>query len=327
MAQGCKHKYIPLHKFVDGGPSSRSLVRLRRLCSYPASSAVIMAEELQALASSINQLFAGMQTQQQKHEQQDNLVTNLVNAMNQHLQHQAAVTSVIARAVTGASATPPSAAKWQLSLVDTRGISRPKPFTGAVDGWMVWRYKMMSFINAAAPDFGGSLDWAENQKEEVDQELIQQLCNTVGTDTAARDAFAKELHSAITRFVEGEPLRTVMGSTNGFATWRLLLKRYHPRSSGTKRQTLTKMLTLTTCKTFTELDAAMLKMAWVIREYDRASTQVLVDEIKAKSLVNTCPCEVKENIGDGITKGFTYTRNEASVAGRISRKNERDANR
>ena len=33
----------------------------------------------------------------------------------------------------------------------------------------------MSFINAAAPDVGGTLDWAENQKGKVDQELIQQL--------------------------------------------------------------------------------------------------------------------------------------------------------
>ena len=59
----------------------------------------------------------------------------------------------------------------------------------------------MSFINAAAPDLDGSLDWAENQKEEVDQELIQQLCNRAGTETAAMDAFAKELLSGITHFV------------------------------------------------------------------------------------------------------------------------------
>ena len=50
---------------------------------------------------------------------------------------------------------------------------------------------MMSFINAAVPDLDGSLDWAENQKEEIDQELIKQFANRVGTDTAATDAFAK----------------------------------------------------------------------------------------------------------------------------------------
>ena len=86
---------------------------------------------------------------------------------------------------------------------------------------------MVSFINAAVLDLGGSLDWAENQKEEDDQERIQQLCNTVGTDTAAMDAFAKELHSAITSHGE-----------------------YHPRSSGMNRQTLAKLLTLKRCQTF-----------------------------------------------------------------------------
>ena len=76
-----------------------------------------------------------MQTQQQ-HERQNNRVTNLVNAMNQYLQHQAAVTNFIAQAMTGTSAAPLSAAKWQFSLVGTRGISRPTLFTGAVDDWM-----------------------------------------------------------------------------------------------------------------------------------------------------------------------------------------------
>ena len=127
--------------------------------------------------------------------------------------------------MTGASAAPPSAAKRQFSLVDTGGIGRPKPFTGATDGSMEWMYKMMSFINAAVPDLDGSLDWAENQEEESDQELIKQSCNRVGTY-----AFAKELHSAITHLVEREPLRIEMGSTNGLKTWRLLSKQYHWKS-------------------------------------------------------------------------------------------------
>ena len=64
--------------------------------------------------------------------------------------------------------------------------------------------------------------------------------SSVGTGAAAMDAFAKELHSAISQLVEGDPLRIVMGSTNGLETWRLLSKRNHPRPSGTKRQTVTK---------------------------------------------------------------------------------------
>ena len=53
-----------------------------------------------------------MQTQRQQRERQNNLVTNLVNAMNQYLQHQAAVINVKAQATTVASAAPLPAAKW-----------------------------------------------------------------------------------------------------------------------------------------------------------------------------------------------------------------------
>ena len=183
---------------------------------------------------------------------------------------------------------------------------------------------MMSFINAAVPDLDGSLDWAENQREEIDQELIKQFCYRVGTDTAAMDAFAKELHSAITHLVEGEPLRIVMGSTNGLETWRLFSKRYHPRSSGTKRQTLTKLLNLKTCKTFTELDAGILWMAELIREYDSMSSKPLDDDITAATLVNICPHEVKENIDLGNTKDSTYAELKDSIASWISRKKEMD---
>ena len=86
------------------------------------------------MARSISQFVAGMQTQQQQHEQQNNLITNMVNAMNQNLQHQTVVTNVVAQAMTGASAAPPSAAKRQFPLVDTRGTG--KPFMGAAEfGW------------------------------------------------------------------------------------------------------------------------------------------------------------------------------------------------
>ena len=115
-----------------------------------------------------------------------------------------------------------------------------------------------------------------------------------------------------------------MESTNGLETWRLLSKRYHPRSSGTKRQTPTKLLNLKTCKTFTELDAAMLRMAELIREYDSMSTQPLIDDIKAATLVNICPYEVKENIDLGNTKDSTYAELMDSIARWISRKKERD---
>ena len=89
------------------------------------------------------------------------------------------------------------------------------------------------------------------------------------------------LHSAITHLVEGEPLRIVMGSTSGLETLRWLSKQCHPRSFGTTRQILTKLLNLKTCKSFTELDAAMLKMAELIRECDSMSTQPLADDVKA----------------------------------------------
>ena len=116
------------------------------------------------------------------------------------------MTNVVAQAVTGTSAAPASAAKRQFSLVDTRGIGRPKPFAGAIDGLDGVEVQDDVFSSTPpCPDLDGSLDWAANQKEEIDQELTKQLCNRVGTDTAATDAFAKELHSANTHLFEGEP--------------------------------------------------------------------------------------------------------------------------
>ena len=80
----------------------------------------------------------------------------------------------------------------------------------------------MSFINVAASDLYGSLDWTENPMEEIDLELIKQLCNRVDTDAAVMDAIPKMVQSAITHFVESESLSLVMEWTSGLETRRLL---------------------------------------------------------------------------------------------------------
>ena len=112
--------------------------------------------------------MVGEQTQQEQHD--------LVKRVEPEVAAPDSSDQCCSAGSDGCVGCPPhSAAKRQFSLVDTRAIGRPKLFMGA--GWMEWRYKMMFFFNdAAAPDADG-------------------------TRAAALDAFAKELHSAISQLV------------------------------------------------------------------------------------------------------------------------------
>ena len=158
-------------------------------------------------------------------------------------------------------------------------------------------YKVVSYLKAARAQIPVKdiLEWAETQTTAVNDTVVSQVCSRDGHDEKLILGFSNQLHTWLTSWARGPSMRYVMASQCGPEARRSLNARYQPKSAGSKRNVLLKMLTMKGAKTPTELESQVLKLDDYIRLYEQISTVALPDDIKAAILISVCPEEVRQH--------------------------------
>ena len=97
----------------------------------------------------------------------------------------------------------------RVQLVDTRGIGRPKTFTGDEDAFRSWAAKMESFVTAVfGEDFRRVLEWAVEKPDQVMHGEWSLVFGDESEDIEGRvegiDNKVQQLHMALAQLTEGE---------------------------------------------------------------------------------------------------------------------------
>ena len=136
------------------------------------------------------------------------------------------------------------------SMVDTRGIGKPSSFKGDDSKFVEWIAKLNAFLRAGNTR---SMTWlkkvcAEDRK--VTEEVVNEIAEDdveVATDI---DEFSIKLYSILVSCTEDDPFRIVNSVANeeGLEAYSLIMKRYEPRTAGTKRAVLKSIVNNPQCK-------------------------------------------------------------------------------
>ena len=108
-------------------------------------------------------------------------------------------------------------------IVDKRSLHiKPCKYKGNENEWATWRFVFRNFLTLVESDLIVYMD----QVEEMDEEL------SIDTLAEGAKASATRVYAILSQFLEGPPLRQLMlvKKSNGLEAWRLLCKRYEPRS-------------------------------------------------------------------------------------------------
>merc|ERR1711888_320540 len=105
----------------------------------------------------------------------------------------------------------------------------------------------------------------------------------------------------------------------GFEAWRLLMKRYEPRTPATRRALLKSIFNMKSAKKVDEIEKNILKLEETYKRYEMMSPDKLPDDIKTVIMIGLCTPELKEHL-EFNNKDVTYKETREAVMAYVERK-------
>ena len=108
-------------------------------------------------------------------------------------------------------------------IVDKRSLHiKPCKYKGNENEWATWRFVFRNFLTLVRSELIAYMDEAEEREDEIEVSALGEIAL----------AASNRVYAILAQFLEGPPLRQLMlvKKSNGLEAWRLLRKRYEPRS-------------------------------------------------------------------------------------------------
>ena len=141
------------------------------------------------------------------------------------------------------------------SLIDVKGLGRPKEFSGREQDFQQWSKKTEAFFAGVIKESGMVLEWAAQQATEntttaIDLEFLPTDTNE-DRGVQKLEFVLQQMHTALMALTSYEANDIVANSRNNpLEAWRRLQKRYDPTTGGRKRNFLRTIISPGRCSLF-----------------------------------------------------------------------------
>ena len=152
-------------------------------------------------------------------------------------------------------------------MINLRGIGRPIVFKGEESKYSEWKAKLLAYLRVMNPksdkwvQCGGKLTGPVTD-EDVDLEH--------GIESATVREFAVKLYSILMSCAEDDAFRIChsVKDGNGLEAMRLLMKRYEPRTPGTKRALLKAVISDVPAKKPEDIEKNLMNVEELMKKYE-----------------------------------------------------------
>ena len=186
------------------------------------------------------------------------------------------------------------------SLIDVKGLGRPKEFTGREEDFQQWSKKTEAFFAGVIKVSEMMLEWAAEQPTEItttasDLEFLPTDTNEV-RGVQNLEFVLQQMHTALMALTSYEANDIVANSRkNPLEAWRRLQKRYDPTTGGRKRNLLRTILFFGRC-CLLERQAGIERWESYVSRYEKKMKDKLDDEIKLVGLELLVPEELEKHL-------------------------------
>ena len=258
------------------------------------------------MATQMDQLLQGLSALTQQNAaaaaaaaQTNQLFQQALTAMQTSFQQQQAAATPL---------TPPTV----IAKDDKVGacMGKQEPFDGSKSRWTEWSIKTaLVYEDLTKGEGTEALEWAQQQDKSITGKDLDDACLANGWDVGKTRDAAQKLRRLIVTNLVGDVFHMLTNVTCGFEAWRALHAKYSPRTPGTKRQLLMRLIGLGTkpAKNPLQTEAKIVEIDNLVKQYDaaaratRGSSQLLQDDIKVAVLMSILP--------DGTRNYLDFTNN------------------
>ena len=183
----------------------------------------------------------------------------------------------------------------KVELLDTKDM-KPGGFHGKrSESFRQWARKLRAFCNAKSPGMRVALEWAEEQKDEINSP------DAVETGCGYRDSRPMDgkLHDFLVQLCGDGALvliDTPVLRGRGFEAWRQLKNRYAPTGGAFDLDALMSLMKVSPCKDLASLPDTLAKWERQLNVYERQSGETFPVGMKVPLFMEMLPKSHKEEI-------------------------------
>jgi hypothetical protein len=190
------------------------------------------------------------------------------------------------------------------SMTDTRGIGKPTVFKGDEGKYSEWKAKLMAYLRVNCRGADGWIAWAGSSTTSITEEDVD-LAYPDNKEEVLK--FANELYSILMSCTEEAAFRICYSvkAGNGLEAIRLLMKRYEPRTPGTKRALLKAIINQVPAKKPEELEKTLMHLEELMKKYESMGGAELPEDLRVALIIDMCHKDLKEHL-ELTTKDMSY---------------------
>ena len=211
------------------------------------------------------------------------------------------------------------------SMVDNRGVGRPTNFKGEESKFNEWVAKLNAYVKMTTPQGMKWLIWACTQSTPITDQYIQEVAEAARENADPMKEFNAKLFSILVTSTEDDAFKIVnsVKDCSGMEAYRLLKKRYEPKTPGTKRALLKSIINNQQCKRVHEVEANLMNIEELIKRYESMTTgdEKLPDDLKVTVMIDLCHKELREHL-EMSTKDLTITEVREEIVNYVERKRD-----
>ena len=230
-----------------------------------------------------------------------------------------AVITAIAQAVAVAM----QATQTGGSKADHRALGGPPEWDSTKDetGFVEWHVKVKAWLTHQDER---ALRWLNTARDadsllETDDLDVANFPTDVERNACKR--FNGLLFNLLVTKLKGEAFNIVSSVRDscGLEAWRLLMKRYEPRTPGTKRALLKSLFTMRPAKRIEEIEKNILRVEEIYARYEVMSKAAIPEDIKTVIMTELCTPELKEYL-EFNSKDYEYKDTREAIMSYVERK-------
>jgi hypothetical protein len=189
-------------------------------------------------------------------------------------------------------------------MTDSRGIGKPVSFKGEENKYAEWKAKLFAYLRVNYRQADLWLKWAGEQTSTITEEDLDM---NFPNDKDDMTKFAVNLYSILMHCTEDGAFRIChsVKEGNGFEAMRLLMKRYEPRTPGTKRALLKAIINQAPAKKPEDLEKTLMHLEELIKKYEAMGGAELPEDLRVALIIGMCHKDLREHL-ELTTKEMSY---------------------
>ena len=205
-------------------------------------------------------------------------------------------------------------------MTDSRGIGRPITFKGEESKYAEWKAKLLAYLRVTNPKSDSWIQWSSKRQKVI---TVEDVDEEFETETQEVKEFAVKFYAILMSCTEDDAFRICHSVTdgNGLEAMRLLMKRYEPRTPGTKRALLKAVINNPPSKKPEDIEKNLMHVEELIKKYEVLGGDPLPEDLRVTVIIDLCTKDLKEHL-ELITREMKYKEVRDEIMSYVERKRD-----